>query len=221
MNIDFLENSNQNLLIFFNGFGLDLAPFTMIDNISYSILHINKYDKNLDFDKILDISQRYEKKILLSFSLGVYFAGLFLGKYQVDFVEKIAINGTLMPINTEFGIDPKMYDMTIDLFNEKGQLSFYKNMFNNKKEFEIFLSNKPNRNFEEQKKELIAIKSIIKQNSNILSQEFFTKVFISKNDRIIPTKSQINFWKKYLAIESGHFPFYVFNIFNEISERFS
>lgn len=220
MNLELVGNDTKNLLIFFNGFGLDLTPFDMIDNKLYSILHINRYNENLDFNKISDICNNYKNKILVAFSLGVYFAGLFLEKYHQDIAEKLAINGTLIPIDSEFGIDPKMYDLTVNLFDEKGQLNFYKNMFADKNEFIRFLSNKPKRNFEEQKQELIAIKNIINKNNQLQNQELFTKVYISKFDRILPTKSQINYWKKFQIIETGHFPFYTFNIFNEISERF-
>ena len=47
------------------------------------------------------------------------------------------------------------------------------------------------REFENQKTELVAIKNYIAKDNFE-----YNKIFISENDKIIPTKNQINYWNK-------------------------
>ena len=47
----------------------------------------------------------------------------------------------------------------------------------------------------------------------------FDKVIISDNDKIIPTKNQLNYWKNPVIInkiEGGHCPFFKFSKWSEI-----
>ena len=56
---------------------------------------------------------------------------------------------------------------------------------------------------------------------NFEYEKFYDFALISSNDKIIPTQNQINFWQNnapYKLLESGHFPFYNFNSWDEIAE---
>ncbi|HRR19748.1 MAG TPA: DUF452 family protein [Ignavibacteriales bacterium] len=220
MNCELYNNNNDKLVLFFNGFGMDINPLRILLNSNLTILHINKY-YDLNFEEIKNISKNFSNKIILSYSLGVYFAGLFLLENLLKFKEVIAINGTLEPINNNYGIDPKMFDLTIKLFDEKGRQNFYRNMFYEMNDYQKFLENQPNRMCDEQKNELITIKKIISDKNLKINRDLFTKIFVSKYDKIIPTKSQINFWEKVEFIETGHFPFYSFDIVNVLEVGFN
>ena len=104
---------------------------------------------------------------------------------QIEYNSKIAINGTLKPIDIKYGINPKIYDLTINGFNEESCKKFIRNMF----ETEVNLT--ISRDFENQKAELVAIK-----NYSAKDDFEYNKIFISENDKIIPTKNQINYWNK-------------------------
>ena len=48
-----------------------------------------------------------------------------------------------------------------------------------------------------------------------ITNQIFSKTFISTNDRIIPTKSQQNYWNNRTNIQylnCGHFPFYKYKM---------
>ncbi len=220
MNCELYNDNNDKLVIFFNGFGMDINPFRILLNSNLTILHINKY-YDLNFEEIKNISKNFSNKIILSYSLGVYFAGVFLSENSLNFKEVIAINGTLEPINTNYGIAPKMYDLTIKHFDEKGRQNFYRNMFYEMNDYQKFIENQPNRIFIEQKNELITIKKIISDKNSKISRDLFTKIFVSKYDKIIPTKSQVNYWGKVEFIDSGHFPFYSFDVLNVLEKGFN
>ena len=117
----------------------------------------------------------------------------------------VAINGTLKPINIEYGIHPKIYDLTIKGFSEKGRERFINSMFDHKVEINCL------REISNQQTELIALK-------NYQADEAFkyNKIFISDTDKIIPTKSQIAFWGIEPNLKGGHCPFFQFNKWSEL-----
>ena len=57
------------------------------------------------------------------------------------------------------------------------------------------------------------------KSTEISYQNYFDTAIISNNDKIIPTKNQINFWEgkaEIKTVESGHFLYYNFTSWNEI-----
>ena len=133
--------------------------------------------------------------------MGVYTANLFK-KYLDNFDKKIAINGTTRMIDDDFGIPKRIYQITIKLFSEDSCNKFIKNMFN---EGLVNPNIKITKTLEELKEELISIQKIE------LNEELnFDCAIVSDNDKIIPTKNQINFWEnktKIININSTHCPF--------------
>ena len=67
------------------------------------------------------------------------------------------------------------------------------------------------RTLENQKTELIALKSY--RTDNIFTPD---KIIISDNDKIIPTKSQCNFWGIEPNFHGGHCPFFSFKKWSEL-----
>ena len=68
-----------------------------------------------------------------------------------------------------------------------------------------------NRDLENQKNELKALKEY---QANFDFK--YTKCIISNNDKIIPTKNQINFWKTEANFQSGHCPFFEIKKWSEL-----
>ncbi len=196
------KNSNQKLIIFFNGWGMDESVVKHLDVEDYDVLMF--YDYNTlenDFDwKLLSI---YHEKNLIAWSMGVMIGSNF------SFILKngisVAINGTLKPINTEFGIHPRIYDSTIKGFDEKNREKFINSMFETKIEVNC------KRDITDQRSELIAIKSY-------QADETFeyNKILISDNDKIIPTKSQVKYWGIEPNLKGGHCPFFQFEKWGEL-----
>lgn len=189
--------NNDKLIIFFNGWGMDEAVVNHLDTEDYDVVMFYDYN-NLETDFIL---KNYKEKYLIAWSMGVMIAS----KFDFGVKSATAVNGTLKPIDTEFGIHPKIYDLTIRGFNEKGREKFIQNMFSEPQEISI------TRDLENQKSELSAIKEYTANESFR-----YTKVFISDNDKIIPTKSQCAFWEIEPNLKSGHCPFSLFKKWSEL-----
>ena len=200
------KKSNNNLIIFFNGWGMDENVVKHLEYDDFDVLMFYDYN-TLDTDFIFDNTKEYQKINLISWSMGVMIATYFATKLS-NLNKSVAINGTLKPIDTDFGIHPKIYDLTIKRFNEQSCEKFINSMFSDKNLLENIENS---RELDEQLSELIAIKNY-SANSNFK----YNKVLISNDDKIIPTKSQVNFWKTEPNISSGHCPFFLFTKWSEL-----
>lgn len=194
------KENNSRVILFFNGWGMDEAVISHLLHEDYDVVMFYDYNTlECDFDfSELNNKQKY----LIAWSMGVMCAALFDIKYE----KKVAINGTLKPIDDDFGIPRRIYDLTIKGFNPKGAEKFIQNMFNEPvKNFSV------SREFENQKTELSALKNY---KADINFQ--YDKVWISDNDKIIPTKNQVKFWNQEPNLKSGHAPFNLFSKWSEL-----
>ena len=203
------ESKNKNLIVFFNGWAMNDSPIKHLNCQNYDVLMVSDYrDLNFDFRQF-DFS-KYEKKYLICWSMGVYAANLFKNIFD-NFDKKIAINGTTKIIDDNFGIPNKIYKITVKFLNEESRDKFIKNMFDNGK---INPNITITRSLSELKEELISIQNIE------LSQELnYDLAIISKDDKIIPTKNQLNFWQnktKIKEINSTHCPFEIYNSWQDL-----
>lgn len=179
------KEENKNLIVFFNGWAMNESPVKHLKTEDCDVLVLYDYrDLNFNFNQF-DFS-KYNKKHLICWSMGVYAANLFY-KDLVNFDSKTAINGTTHIINNDFGIPEKIYKVTVKFLNEDSCDKFISNMFNKGKL-------NPNititRSLDELKDELISIQKI-----ELKEELKFNKAIISNDDRIVPTKNQLNFWQ--------------------------
>lgn len=204
------KKENKKLIVFYNGWGMDENILTNFNHQDFDVYTLNNF--NIE-RPITENFSTYSEKHLIAWSLGVFFANF----DSNNFNQKIAINGTLNPIDKNEGILPEIFDGTINTWNEKNREKFYLRICGNTENYQKFLQIAPNRDYNEQKEELIFIKNEIEKANN--RNETFNKSICGLGDNIFSVKSQKNFWKN-IAIEVNipHFPFFFFNSWNEIIE---
>lgn len=203
---------NDNLIYFFNGWGMDESVLNILKKpLNTDILMFYDY-QNLEINNdVFDECLKYKNKYLISWSMGVMISTIFANKLgKLD--KKIAINGTIKPIDDNYGILKKIYDLTINNFNQSSCEKFVKKMFVETATTSfLFLSKRP---LKELKNELLSLKTY-KGDENIS----FDLVYISEYDKIITSKNQLNFWnnrnEKIVMLNCGHFPFFNFKSLNE------
>ena len=159
MQYHWLKNTGKNnLIIFFTGWSFDYKPFEFLNSDEYDVLMFYDYKDlslpNIDYDK-------YNKKILISWSMGV-FAAYYLKDKLPDFDKKIAINGTPYPIDDMKGIPHRTFDLTLKYAETGLKGKFYENVFSNDKFLEIYLKNPVQRSVENRIEELVALDKFIK-----------------------------------------------------------
>ena len=194
--------NNQKLIIFFSGWGMDEKVVAHLDCEDFDLLMFYDYN-TLDTDFDFSLLNIYSEKNLIAWSMGVMIGSKYINKNTLT--QAIAINGTLKPIDTEYGIHPRIYDLTVKGFDKNGRDKFISSMFEEKRNINC------SRDIKNQHSELIALKNY-QADSNFK----YNKILISDNDKIIPTKSQTKFWGIEPNLKGGHCPFFSFTKWSEL-----
>ncbi|MBQ9245664.1 DUF452 family protein [bacterium] len=206
MQYNWLNKGNNNeLIVFFNGWGMDDNIVRNLDCSDYDILTFCDYRtfEPLDFD-----FSSYEKKYLIGWSMGVYVCNFFYEKFN-SFDKFIAINGTQKPIDDNYGIPIAAYNLTVENFNDLTCSKFFKKISP-----VVDLKGYCTRPKEELKQELISIRDLKIQN-----YFKFNKAILSTKDRIFPYKNMYKYWEEQntpiVEIQSAH---YIFDKYKNWSE---
>ena len=195
------KQNNENIIVFFNGWGMDEFVVKDLNPENYDVLMFYNYNSPVsEFD--LNLLNNYKKRHLIAWSMGVMTATL----YNINWDTKTAINGTLKPVSDKFGIPVRIYELTLKNFSLLGAEKFFRAMFR-----DDVTPPKIKRDFEEQKTELAALKEY-KGNENFK----YDRIIISSEDKIIPPKNQTAFWGIEPNIVSGHAPFNLFKNWSEL-----
>ena len=211
------KKNNDNLIIFFAGWSFDFKPFEFLDCGNFDVLMFYDYSSDDYNCKVMDIIGKYKQYFLIAWSMGVYKAWS-LRNILPDFSKKVAINGTPFPVHDEFGILNKVFLITLKNAEMGFKGKFYQNIFNLEDEYERYKQNPIERTIENRVQELHILYDDLKCNVKKY-QNYYNLAMISRYDKIIPTKNQLNFWNsrtKVIMLESGHFPYYNFKSWNDI-----
>jgi biotin synthesis protein BioG len=210
LKFNLLHNAKKSkLLLFFNGWGMDDTLFDHFAQSDFDVMTVSDYNSLEPLPEL----QNYSELHLAAWSLGVRVAAEFLGNAPYKFETATAFNGTLRPLDADFGIAPEIFAGTAKNWNnELARNRFYRRVAENSP-FQL-----PQRDWESQQSELF-----------FLGKHFLAKTppnpfktaWIGGRDRIIPAKNQRDFWAKESVkikeyAEEPHFPFDKINSFEEI-----
>ncbi len=214
-----LQNKSKHLLVFYAGWGMDSTPFRPIPSDSYDILICYDYSDKSAKPDIHTLSRGYEKSVLLCWSMGVVYGQLHFIDNQQFFEKSIALNGTLAPVDDQYGIPHDIYLGTLENMCDETLQRFYKRMCRPADILQEFLKNKPQRSLVDQHNELQAIYDdrTVKDEKNSI----FSHIIISDRDRIVPTTNQLRYWQNSVitTIQGCHFPFYEYSSWDELIDR--
>lgn len=199
------KQNNKQLIVFFNGWGMDEKIVSHLEFDNYDVLTFHDYR---NFEKIDFDFSSYDEKVLIAWSMGVYVCNYFYEQFK-NFDKFIAVNGTQKPIDDNYGIPKMIYNLTVDNFNELSCSKFMKKISTT-----VNLKDYCSRNLDELKQELISIRDL---KSETLFD--FNKAILSEKDRIFPYKNMLNFWKEknieIVELEAGH---YIFDMYKSWSD---
>lgn len=216
------RQNNKNLIVFFAGWSFDYNPFCSHPECGDNdLLMIYDYN-NMDIPDELKTLNNYESKILAAWSMGVFTAYLNRVLFE-DFNKKIAVNGTITPVDDKFGIPVKIFELTLKHAASGLGGKFYKNVFQTFKEYEEYLKNPVQRCIENRVEELENLYDLIRQQpAGFDGEKFYDCAVVCQNDKIIPSANQSASHNKnnvpVISLDCGHFPFYNFSKWDEIIE---
>ena len=188
---------------------MDENPFSVLKS-NCDVLYV--YDYTTPDFPAFDFS-KYKSVKLLSFSYGVYAGAIAKLPDDLKLDERVAINGTLLPVDDKYGVPVKQFELT-EKMDSQSVVKFRQRLFGGEKaqqHFEIFENHLPKRSAQSCTEELSGMKKYVPQIQT--PKKTFDKIYVAKYDRCVPTRNQRNFWQKAgvidtIELETGHFPFY-------------
>ena len=183
------NQNNENLIVFFAGWSFDEKPFKFLQCNDFDVLFVYDYN-DFKLPEELKNIKIYKHKYLITWSMGVFVANLFKNLFS-DFEYKMAINGTISPVNNEFGIPIKMFELTLKHAKIGLEGKFYKNVFQTEEEFQEYSKTPVGRTIENRVSELENLYTEIKNHKELEIQKFYDFAIVSDFDKIIPPKNQI------------------------------
>lgn len=181
------------LTLFFTGWGMDDTPFHPCSNATAESDLLLCYDyRQLDnFDE--DALRPYTDITLVAWSMGVWAASQVLQKSLLPLTERIAVNGTITPVDEERGIPFAVFNGTLAGLTDASLRKFQRRMCTSASTFQRFLAVAPRRPLEELRHELDAIGQ---QCLALPPADTFRwdKAVISTDDRIFCPANQLRAW---------------------------
>lgn len=204
------KQQKSNLLIFCNGWGMDAEPVQHVASDDYDVLMLYDYSSLESAIDIVQVMSTYGTTSLVSWSMGVWAGQQLFAGYQQLLTNCIAINGTLCPIDDQYGIPVKTVHATLENFDEKQRLKFYYRMCRDRELYKEFIRNQPKRTIADQKQEL----NNLLQTANCKAQEkpMYDRAIVAEHDFVIPTENQLQFWPDKIVkrVDGSHFLFYAY-----------
>lgn len=197
-------DGNKRLLVIFAGWGMDWRPFADLSHPDYDILVVWDY-RELSFNGSPLL--RYDEICVLAWSMGVFAASVTIHEIEPRITTRIAVNGTLQPIDDVQGIPPAIWDGTLNALSPSTWRKFQRRMCDSAQQFNSFSEKAPHRTISELKEELEALRT-----HTIFHAEQVTEwdmAIVGRHDAIFPAVNQMRAWKGVAPVrvmESGHLP---------------
>ena len=208
------KKDNPQLILFFNGWGMDEHPVEHLKFSNQDIVLLYDYQSLQPLKK--ELTLKYKQVFVVGWSMGVWAAGQILQKSEVVCSGSLAINGTNYGIDDEMGIPKAMFKATRDHFTEASREKFFLRMCSNRTTYQFFQQHKPSRSLESQQQELSFFIDAIALHGSSTFQ--WDAALIGSGDRIFPVSNLEKAWEgtKSKIMNAPHYPFQQFKSWDEL-----
>lgn len=201
------NSSHDRALLIFAGWGMDEKPFSRLHLPGYHIIVIWDYRDNRFPDRLERMMETFGEIAVIAWSFGVPAATDFLLSHRsLPVTARIAVNGTMHPVDNQKGIPENIFRGTLEGLDEKSLSKFYLRMCGSGATMRLFSETLPDRSPSELREELIAIAD----RCTAAPQGLWERAIISSDDRIIPPDNQIQAWREEaietIRIDGPHLP---------------
>jgi biotin synthesis protein BioG len=187
---------------------MDAQPFVPLKASDIDVLCCYNYSDLTLSQDFIDALAGYDEISLIAWSMGVWAAQHLFSSMVQRFKDKIAVNGTHCPIHDRYGIPVEIFKATYVGYDEVTRLKFYRRMCRERDILNRFFAHQPERSVDDQKQEFGVL--LAQTDCCPAKDSIFTDIIVSKNDSIVLTENQLQFWreKNVRLIDGTHFPFY-------------
>ena len=148
------RDGNSRLILIFAGWAMDATPFGHISRPGYDTLVVWDYrDLSIDWSIVAD----YEEIALIAWSMGVYAASMSIHAIENLITARIAVNGTMTPVDNLRGIPEAIFEGTASSLDERNLRKFFRRMCGDRQTTERFMLVAPSRPVDQLIEELRAI----------------------------------------------------------------
>ena len=209
------EKNNQ-LVVLYGAWGTDENVFTPLCNDEFDFILF--YNYSADEALVLPELKTYKKITLIGWSVGVWAAEYLSPKMAIKPDLTIAVNGTPIPADDQYGIPLKIFEGTLNDITEETMEKFYLRMFGDKK---TFLENKeriPHRTAKSLHDELRWLYNrMMEQKEPGFKWDY---AVTSENDRVFPSDNLNSYWEKEkgtrrIILSMPHYFFHNWNSYTE------
>lgn len=213
------RDKNTHLVVFYGGWGTDENVFLPLCNDDFDFILF--YNYSADEALVLPEMKKYDKIILIGWSLGVWAAEYLSSKTGIKPDITIAVNGTPVPADDQFGIPLNIFEGTLNNITEENIEKFYFRMFGDKKNYERNIDRIPHRTLKSLHDELRWLYNrIMEQKEPGFKWDF---AVTSEIDRVFPSKNLEGYWGKETATKHIILPYphYFFHKWESFSDFIS
>jgi biotin synthesis protein BioG len=210
------REKNDQLVVVYVGWGADENAFTPLCNDEFDFILF--YDYSADEALVLPEMKTYSKITLIGWSLGVWAAEYLSLKTGIRPDVTIAVNGTPVPADDQYGIPLNIFEGTLNNISEKNMGKFYLRMFGNKKTYMLNIDRIPHRNVKSLHDELRWLYNrIMEQKEPGFRWDY---AVTSEYDRVFPAKNQKAYWQKeentkHMVLQLNHYLFHHWASFSD------
>jgi biotin synthesis protein BioG len=210
------REKNTQLVVLYGGWGTDENIFTPLCNDEFDFILF--YNYSADEALILPEMKTYEKITLIGWSLGVWAAEYLSQKTGIKPDVTIAVNGTPIPADDQYGIPLNIFEGTLNNISAENVEKFYLRMFGDKKSYEANIGRLPHRTLKSLHDELRWLYNrTMEQKEPGFKWDY---AVTSESDRVFPSKNFDSYWKK--ENNTKHiilpYPHYIFHKWDSFSD---
>jgi len=210
------REKNNHLVVFYGGWGSDENVFTPLCNDEFDFILFYNYSANEAL--VLPETKTYEKVTLIGWSLGVWAAEYLSLKTGIKPDLTIAVNGTPIPADNQYGIPISIFEGTLNNITEENIEKFYFRMFGDKKTYLINAGRVPHRTIKSLHDELRWLYNrIMEQKEPGFKWDF---AVTSEIDRVFPSENLNSYWEKekntkHIVLPLPHYFFHKWESFTD------
>lgn len=204
MKVQFVSRTGASrLILVYAGWAMDAAPFAGLHRPGYDIAVVWDYREfNLDWS----FASPYAEVCVVAWSLGVYAAAVTAPALARRTTRRIAVNGTLWPVDRLLGIPPAVFAGTAAGLNERQLGKFYRRVCGSRQAYAAFSEKLPAR----------PVPELLEELNVFLGDGLFAPepekrwdvALISSEDAIFPPVNQWRAWRgtPVRFVEGPHLP---------------
>ncbi len=186
------REKNKDLIVFYGGWGTDENVFTPLCSDDYDFILF--YNYSADEALVLPETKTYDSVTLIGWSLGVWAAEYLSPRTGIVHDTAIAVNGTPVPADDNYGIPLHIFEGTLNNITEENMEKFYLRMFGDKKTYLRNTDRIPHRSVKSLHDELRWLYNrIMEQKEPGFKWDY---AVTSETDRVFPSKNTGSYWQK-------------------------